>query len=56
MTSDLARYRELELRLWMTRWRHAGQESAEEDVILDEDEMEEVGLNLIEDERAVLRL
>ena len=54
MTIDLARYRELELRLWMTRWRHAGQESAEEDVILDE--MEEVGLNLIEDERAVLRL
>jgi len=54
MTKDLAHYRELELRLWMTRWSRAGQESAEEDAILDE--MEDVWLSLNEDERALLRL
>ena len=54
MTKDLAHYRQLELRLWMTRWKREGQESAEEDAILDE--MEDTWLNLIEDERALLRL
>jgi hypothetical protein len=38
----------------MARWRHEGQESAEEDRILDG--MEQLWLNLTEDERAVLRL
>ena len=54
MTKDMANYRQLELRLWMIRWRHEGQESEEEDVILDE--MDETWLNLIEDERSLLRL
>ncbi len=54
MTKDLARYRQLESRLWMTRWRHEGQESAEEDAILDE--MEDAWMDLIEEDRALLRL
>jgi hypothetical protein len=54
MARDLEQYRELELRLWMARWRHDGQESAEEDAILDE--MEDVWMHLIEDERAMLLL
>jgi hypothetical protein len=54
MTNDLARYRQLERRLWMTRWRHDGQESEEEDAILDE--MEAVWMNLIEADRAILSL
>ena len=54
MTKDLAHYRELELRLSMTRRGRAEQESAAEDAILDE--MEDAWLNLGEDERALLRL
>jgi hypothetical protein len=54
MTKDLLEYRQLEHRLWMVRWRHEGQESAEEDTILDE--MEDTWMNLTEDERALLRL
>src|SRR5258708_1835391 len=54
MTKDLANYRHLERRLWMARWRHEGQESAEEDPILDE--MEDVWMGLGEDERVLLRL
>lgn len=54
VTKELAHYRQLERRLWMTRWRHAGQESVEEDAILDE--MENIWMNLIEDEHALLRL
>ena len=54
VTKELAHYRQLERRLWMTRWRHAGQESVEEDAILDE--MENIWMNLIEDERALLLL
>jgi hypothetical protein len=53
MTRDLEQYRQLERRLWMTRWRHEGQESAEEDAILDE--MENVWMKLVEDEQALLR-
>lgn len=52
MTKDLASYRQLERRLWMTRWRHEGEESAEEDAILDE--MERSWLNLTDDERGLL--
>ena len=54
MAKDLAHYRQLERRLWMTRWRQEGQESAEVDTILDE--MEDAWINLTEDERALLRL
>ena len=52
MTRDMARYRQLERRLWMTRWRHEGQESMEEDAILDQ--MEDTWLNLTEDDRGLL--
>ncbi len=54
MTKDLVHYRQLERRLWMVRWRHEGEESQEEDTILDE--MEHAWLNLNEDEQAALRL
>jgi hypothetical protein len=54
MTKDLARYRQLELRLWMARWKHEGQESAEEDAILDE--MDDTWMRLTDDEQALLRL
>ncbi len=30
------RYRQLERRLWLARWRHEGRESSEEDTLLDE--------------------
>jgi hypothetical protein len=54
MTKDLSQYRQLELRLWMARWKHEGQESAEEDSILDE--MDDTWMNLTDDEQALLRL
>ncbi|MBL8230513.1 MAG: hypothetical protein JNL98_18625 [Bryobacterales bacterium] len=53
MTRELIRYRRLERRLWITRWRHDGAESAEEDDILDE--MELAWLNLPESEQAALK-
>jgi hypothetical protein len=53
MSKDLEHYRQLEFRLWMARWRHEGEESAEEDGILDE--MEDIWMNLVEDERDLLR-
>ena len=53
MTKELAQYRELERRLWMTRWMHEGRESAGEDVILDQ--MENVWMNLLDEERDLLR-
>ena len=53
MTKNLAQYRQLEKRLWMTRWRYQGEESAEEDTTLDE--MENTWMNLSEDERVLLR-
>lgn len=52
MTKDLAHYRQLERRLWMTRWRHEGAESAEEDAILDE--MEAAWMDLSDDDRDLL--
>ena len=54
VTKQLSHYRQLERRLWMTRWKHGGKESAGEDVILDE--MESVWMDLTDDERATLRL
>ena len=53
MSRDVPRYRQLERRLWMTRWRHEGEESGEEDAILDE--MEKVWMDLSEIEQASLR-
>jgi hypothetical protein len=53
MSKEFVRYRQLERRLWMTRWRHQGEESAEEDGVLDE--MEAAWADLTESERAVLR-
>ncbi|MEO8657055.1 MAG: hypothetical protein ABI693_01215 [Bryobacteraceae bacterium] len=53
MSKELVRYRRLERRLWMTRWRHEGEESAEEDGVLDE--MELAWLDLSESEQAILR-
>ena len=54
MIKELAQYRQLERRLWMTRWQHEDEESAEEDAILDE--MEDAWSKLSEDERSRLRL
>ena len=54
MTKDLAHYRQLERRLWVVRWEHEGEESLEEDKILDE--MEHAWMNLSDGERAELRL
>ena len=54
MTKDLARYHQLERRLWMARWRQEGQESEEEDAILDQ--MDQAWMNLTDDEQALLRL
>jgi len=53
VTEDLARYRQLERRLWMARWKHGEQESAQEDALLDE--MEDVWTKLTADEQALLR-
>ena len=52
MSEVLALYHQLELRLWTTRWRHEGAESAEEDAILDE--MEQAWLKLGDEERTLL--
>jgi hypothetical protein len=52
MSKNLANYRQLELRLWMTRWSNEGKESAEEDAIFDD--MDDVWMALSEDERALL--
>jgi hypothetical protein len=53
MSKDLLRYRHLERRLWITRWLHEGEDSTQEESILDE--MEATWLNLSESEQAVLR-
>ena len=53
MTKEFVRYRRLERKLWITRWKNEGAESAEEDEILDE--MESAWTALSESEQAVLR-
>jgi len=53
VTEVMAAYRALELRLWHVRWRHEGEESPEEDAILDD--MERVWLQLSDEERDLLR-
>lgn len=49
MTKEFVRYRRLERRLGITRWRHDGGESAEEDEILDE--MDAAWMDLTESEQ-----
>jgi len=53
MSKDLVRYRQLERRLWMARWRRQGEESPEEDGLLDE--MEAAWVDLSGSEQADLR-
>ncbi len=53
MTKELARYRQLERRLWMARWINEGWESPEEDATLGE--MEETWLQLSDQEQDLLR-
>lgn len=53
MTREFVHYRQLERRLWLIRWRHAGEESVEEDEILDE--MDRTWIDLSEREQAILR-
>jgi len=53
MSKELVRYRQLERRLWMTRWRSQGEESAGEDGLLDE--MEVAWMDLSKSEQAIMR-
>jgi len=53
MTREFVRYRQLERRLWLIRWRNAGDESVEEDEVLDE--MDRTWMQLSEREQAILR-
>jgi hypothetical protein len=53
MTREFVRYRQLERRLWLVRWRNAGEESVEEDEVLDE--MDRTWMQLSEREQAILR-
>ena len=54
MSKEFVCYRRLERRLWMTRWRRQGEESVEEDGILDE--MEAAWMELSESEQAIIRV
>lgn len=54
MTREFVRYRRLEHKLWWIRWKLAGAESPEEDLILDE--MESLWNALTDTERAELPL
>ena len=53
MTREFVRYRQLERRLWLIRWRNAGEESVDEDEVLDE--MDRTWMQLSEREQAILR-
>jgi hypothetical protein len=53
MTREFVRYRRLERHLWLIRWRNAGEESVEEDDILDE--MDRTWMQLSDGEQAILR-
>jgi hypothetical protein len=52
MTKEFEHCRQLERRLWMTRWMHGGQESPGEDATLDE--MEDIWLHLSDEEQDLL--
>jgi hypothetical protein len=53
MTWEFVHYRRSERRLWLIRWRNAGEESVEEDEVLDE--MDRTWMKLSEREQAILR-
>ena len=53
ITREFNRYRHLERRLWLIRWRNAGAESIEEDDLLDE--MDRAWAQLNDREQAILR-
>ena len=53
VTREYVHYRQLERRLWLIRWRNAGEESVEEDEVLDE--MDRAWMQLPEREQAILR-
>ena len=53
LTREFVLYRQLERRLWLIRWRNAGEESVEEDEVLDE--MDRTWTQLSEREQAILR-
>lgn len=53
MTREFVHYRQLERRLWLIRWRSAGEESVEEDAVLDE--MDTAWMQLSDREQAILR-
>jgi len=53
MTREFVHYRQLERRLWLIRWRNAGEESVEEDQVLDE--MDRSWMQLSDREQAILR-
>ena len=53
MTREFVHYRQLERRLWLIRWRNGGEESVEEDDVLDE--MDRAWMKLSERERSILR-
>lgn len=53
LTREFVHYRRLERRLWLIRWRNAGEESVEEDELLDE--MDKTWLELSDREQAILR-
>ena len=53
VTKEFVHYRRLERRLWLVRWRNAGEESIEEDEILDE--MDRAWRELSDREQAILR-
>ena len=53
LTREFVHYRQLERRLWLIRWRNAGEESVEEDAVLDE--MDRTWMKLSEREQAILR-
>ncbi len=53
MSGEFVRYRRLERRLWLIRWRNMGRESVHEDEILDE--MDSAWRQLSDQDQAVLR-
>jgi hypothetical protein len=53
MTREFVRYRQMERHLWLVRWRNAGEESVEEDEILDQ--MDGTWMQLSEREQAILQ-
>jgi hypothetical protein len=52
MSEAMTRYRQLERRLWVIRWRHEGEESTGEDSVLDE--MDGAWAALTDEERTLL--